>query len=124
MLFITMSIAGDPSVLRHFYDSFFLSFREDFGFFAEECFRAFGDRVKYWLTVNEPFSFAYLGFDIGVAAPGRCSAGFGNCTCGNSAIDPYIVSHNMLLAHSIAVKIYKTKYQVLRIGHLLNLRKL
>lgn len=88
----------------------------DFGIFAEECFRAFGDRVKYWVTVNEPFSFAYFGYDIGVAAPGRCSAGFGSCISGNSATEPYIVAHNMLLAHSIAVKIYKTKHQVLRIG--------
>ena len=89
-------------------------FRKDFGLFAEECFRAFGDRVKYWVTVNEEFNFSYLGYDTGVEAPGRCSPGFGNCTTGNSATEPYIAAHNMLLAHSAAVKIYKTKYQVFR----------
>lgn len=84
---------------------------DDFGIFAEECFRAFGDRVKYWLTVNEPLLFSYFGYDLGTYAPGRCSAAFGNCTAGNSATEPYIVGHNILLAHSAAVKIYRTKYQ-------------
>ena len=87
--------------------------------FAEECFRAFGDRVKYWATLNEPLSYSVMGYDSGVLAPGRCSPTFGNCTAGNSATEPYIVTHNMLLAHSNAVKIYKAKYQVLiRIDHL------
>jgi len=84
---------------------------EDFGIFAEECFRAFGDRVRYWVTVNEPLVFSYYGYDLGSYAPGRCSSGFGNCTAGNSATEPYIVSHNILLAHSRAVKIYRSKYQ-------------
>jgi len=84
---------------------------EDFGIFSEECFRAFGDRVKYWVTVNEPLISSYFGYDVGFYAPGRCSSGFGNCTAGNSATEPYIVAHNMLLAHSTAVKIYRNKYQ-------------
>lgn len=84
---------------------------EDFGTFAEECFRAFGDRVKYWTTINEPLTFTLYGYDLGLHAPGRCSPGFGNCTAGNSATEPYIVTHNMLLAHSAAVKLYRTKYQ-------------
>jgi len=83
----------------------------DFGIFAEECFRAFGDRVKYWVTINEAYTTSYLGYDVGLFAPGRCSPGFGNCTAGNSATEPYIVAHNMLLAHNTAVKIYRTKYQ-------------
>nr|AUR53397.1 beta-glucosidase 1 [Abies balsamea] len=84
---------------------------EDIGTFAEECFRAFGDRVKYWTTINEPLTFTLYGYDLGIHAPGRCSPGFGNCTAGNSATEPYIVTHNMLLAHSAAVKTYRTKYQ-------------
>jgi len=87
-------------------------FREDYGFFAEECFRAFGDRVKHWITVNEPMSSSVYGYDLGLFAPGRCSPGFGNCTAGNSATEPYIVAHNLLLAHSAGVKIYRTKFQV------------
>eukprot|EP00253_Pinus_taeda_P035631 PITA_35631 len=89
---------------------------EDFSIFAEECFRAFGDRVKYWVTVNEPLVFSVGGYDLGIHAPGRCSAGFGNCTAGNSATEPYIVTHNMLLAHSAVVKLYRTKYQGIQKG--------
>lgn len=98
------------------------SISEDFGIFAEECFRAFGDRVKYWTTLNEPLTFSLYGYDLGLHAPGRCSPGFGNCTAGNSSTEPYIVTHNMLLAHSAAVKIYRTKYQVrLRLCSVLNI---
>ena len=100
-----------------------LSVSEDFGIFAEVCFRAFGDRVKYWTTINEPLTFALYGYDLGVHAPGRCSPAFGNCTAGNSATEPYIVTHNMLLAHSAAVKIYRTKYQV-RLCSVLNISAL
>eukprot|EP00253_Pinus_taeda_P032356 PITA_32356 len=88
----------------------------DFSFFADQCFRAFGDRVKYWLTINEPLAFSVYGYDLGLLAPGRCSPPFGNCTSGNSATEPYIVAHNLLLAHSAAVKIYRTKYQAKQKG--------
>eukprot|EP00253_Pinus_taeda_P010575 PITA_10575 len=110
--FITLFHWDLPQALEDEYMGF-LSQKivEDFRVYAEECFRAFGDRVKYWVTVNEQLYFSYLGYDIGVEAPGRCSPGFGNCTAGDSATEPYIVGHNMLLAHSAAVKIYKTKYQ-------------
>jgi len=115
--FITLFHWDLPQALENEYMGF-LSQKivEDFGLFAEECFRAFGDRVKYWVTINEQLYFSYLGYDDGSEAPGRCSPGFGNCTAGDSATEPYIVAHNMLLAHSAAVKIYKTKYQVQQKG--------
>jgi len=68
------------------------------------------------LTFNEPQVVAALGYDNGIFAPGRCSAPFGNCTAGNSATEPYIVAHNLLISHATAVKIYREKYQV-RIAH-------
>lgn len=110
--FVTLYHWDMPQALEDEYGGF-LSRRvvEDFGTFAEECFRAFGDRVKYWTTINEPLTFTLYGYDLGLHAPGRCSPGFGNCTAGNSATEPYIVTHNMLLAHSAAVKTYRTKYQ-------------
>jgi beta-glucosidase/6-phospho-beta-glucosidase/beta-galactosidase len=101
--------------------SMIFSLREDVGTFAEECFRAFGDRVRYWTTINELLTFTLYGYDLGIHAPGRYSPGFGNCTAGNSATEPYIVTHNMLLAHSAAVKTYRTKYQV-RLCSVLNTR--
>lgn len=66
-----------------------------------------------WITLNEPLSYSMNGYTKGTFAPGRCSKYVGNCTEGNSATEPYIVAHNLLLAHATAVKIYREKYQVI-----------
>ncbi|XAR54327.1 Beta-primeverosidase [Bertholletia excelsa] len=84
----------------------------DFADFADLCYKHFGDRVKYWITLNEPWTFCWQGYDIGTLAPGRCSAWMNrNCTGGNSGTEPYIVGHNMLLSHAAAVKVYRDRYQ-------------
>ena len=62
--------------------------REDFGIFTEECFRAFGDRVKYWTTINEALTFTLYGYDLGFHALGHCSPRLGNGTTGNSSTKP------------------------------------
>lgn len=73
----------------------------------------FGDRVKYWTTLNEPWSYSIEGYAKGEFAPGRCSIWEHlNCTSGDSSIEPYLVSHNQLLTHATAVRLYKEKYQV------------
>jgi len=77
------------------------------------CFKAFGDRVKYWITINGPSIFSQQGYTNGIYAPGRCSNWLQlNCTGGDSATEPYLVSHHQLLAHAAAVKVYRQKYQV------------
>lgn len=78
------------------------------------CFREFGDRVKYWTTVNEPNIFAVGSYDQGLSPPRRCSPPFCviNSTKGNSTIEPYLVGHHILLAHSSAVRLYRRKYKV------------
>ncbi|GAB4840104.1 Beta-glucosidase 6 [Ancistrocladus abbreviatus] len=84
----------------------------DFAVYAETCFKMFGDRVKYWITLNEPHTVAVQGYDVGLFAPGRCSILLHlYCRAGNSATEPYIVAHNMLLAHATVVDIYRKKYQ-------------
>ncbi|KAL3529724.1 hypothetical protein ACH5RR_009046 [Cinchona calisaya] len=84
----------------------------DFHGYANICFERFGDRVKQWITFNEPWSFSIEGYDNGAFAPGRCSSWMNNnCTGGDSSIEPYLVTHNQLLAHAQAVKLYRTKYQ-------------
>lgn len=45
----------------------------DFKDCAEICFKTFGDRVKKWLTINEPLRIAKFGHAMGIAPPGRCS---------------------------------------------------
>ena len=42
----------------------------DFAAYADTCFHAFGDRVQHWTTFNEPWSFVFLGFSMGIHAPG------------------------------------------------------
>ena len=68
--------------------------------------------MKNWMTFNEPRVVAALGYDNGFFAPGRCSKAFGNCTAGNSATEPYIAAHNLILCHGAAVQRYREKYQV------------
>ncbi|KAM1154372.1 hypothetical protein ACFX19_037370 [Malus domestica] len=94
-----------PRIVDHFKD------------YADLCFMHFGDRVKLWLTLNEPYSISYYGYAIGTHAPGRCSAWQKlNCTGGNSAVEPYLVTHHQLLCHAATAKLYKSKYQAFQKG--------
>lgn len=43
---------------------------ELFANYADYCFGEFGDRVKLWITINEPQIVAYLGYCVGLHAPG------------------------------------------------------
>jgi beta-glucosidase len=90
-----------------------LLFSDDYRDYAELCFKEFGDRVKHWITLNEPWSYSVGGYANGQLAPGRCSSWQNlNCTGGDSSTEPYLASHHQLLAHAAAVQVYKQKYQV------------
>ncbi|CAI0393158.1 unnamed protein product [Linum tenue] len=88
-------------------------FQGDFRDYAEVCFREFGDRVGHWTTVNEPNIFASGSYGQGLGPPHRCSPPFGVTTCaqGNSTTEPYLVLHNILLAHGSTVELYRENYQ-------------
>lgn len=83
---------------------------KDFAYYSEVCFNAFGDRVKMWITINEPWTFCYLGYVAGAFAPGRCSDR-SKCDAGDSATEGYIAAHNVLNAHAASVNVYRTKFQ-------------
>ena len=83
---------------------------EDFARYADVCFTAFGDRVKLWTTMNEPWTVSFLGYVTGAFAPGRCSNRL-QCTEGNSSTEGYIAAHNILNSHAAAVELYREKYQ-------------
>ncbi|KAJ8770874.1 hypothetical protein K2173_021789 [Erythroxylum novogranatense] len=94
---------------------------EDFRNYSDICFKEFGDRVKNWLTINEPTTFTLQGYATGVQAPGRCTPlppRTANCTEGDSGTEPYIVGHNILLAHAAAVKLYREQYQKTQQGQI------
>ena len=69
-----------------------------FGDFADVVFRAFCDRVPYWMTINEPAVIMEKGYVLGVYAPGHR----------NSAEAP-VVARNLLRAHGYAVQAYRDR---------------
>lgn len=85
--------------------------------YADFCFKTYGNKIKRWLTFNEPWTFSWIGYGSGVHAPGRCTDSDydQNCTRdgggGNSSTEPYIVVHHVILAHATAVRNYKDNYQ-------------
>ena len=84
--------------------------------------------MKHWITLNEPWSYSNAGYAVGAFAPGRGSSSsttvkdsntlHRGCDIqqpsnnGNPGTEPYLVTHNQLLAHAAAVKLYKEKFQV------------
>ncbi|TVU11416.1 hypothetical protein EJB05_45002, partial [Eragrostis curvula] len=111
--FVTLFHWDSPQALEQQYGGFLSHLIvEDFRNYANICFREFGDRVKNWITFNEPWSFSIGGYSSGILAPGRCSSWENTgCTMGDSGREPYIVAHNQLLAHAAAVQVYKDRYQ-------------
>ncbi|KFK42879.1 hypothetical protein AALP_AA1G050600 [Arabis alpina] len=118
--YVTLYHFDQPQALEDAYGGFLgAEIVNDFRDYAELCFREFGDRVKHWMTINEPLSIVYQGYVHGVMAPGRCSNFTKpDCTGGNGATEPYIVGHNLLLAHGAAVKVYREKYQANQRGEI------
>ncbi|CAN8278333.1 unnamed protein product [Cochlearia groenlandica] len=91
----------------------------DFRDYADICFKSFGDRVKHWITLNEPLTVVQQGYLQGVMAPGRCSKFTNpNCTAGDGATEPYIVGHNLILSHGAAFKVYREKYMASQKGQI------
>uniref|UniRef100_A0A2P2K1I3 Beta-glucosidase 12-like n=1 Tax=Rhizophora mucronata TaxID=61149 RepID=A0A2P2K1I3_RHIMU len=116
--FVTLFHWDMPQALEDEYGGF-LSPKvvDDFRGYAETCFKEFGDRVKHWITLNEPVSYCLAGYATGSFAPGRCSDWQKlNCTGGDSGTEPYLAAHNQLLAHAAAVKSYKEQYQATQKG--------
>ncbi|KAM4537472.1 cytosolic beta-glucosidase [Odontesthes bonariensis] len=74
--------------------------------YAKFCFQTFGDRVKLWITINEPYVCAKLGHEDGIHAPGLKEKG----------IAPYVVGHNMLRAHAMAWHSYNSTFRAKQKG--------
>lgn len=71
-----------------------------FGSYANLLFKRFGDRVKFWITFNEPSNTCLLSYGTGEFAPRVKSNGIGELLCGS----------NILKAHARAYRIYKDRY--------------
>jgi beta-glucosidase len=64
-----------------------------FADYAEVVVRRLGDRVRWWITHNEPWCTSYLGYALGIHAPGLKDK--------QRAIN---VGHHVLLSHGLAVQ--------------------
>ncbi|XP_076925517.1 beta-glucosidase 18-like, partial [Bidens hawaiensis] len=110
--FVTIYHFDFPQELQDRYESWLSPLmQEEYVYYAETCFKNFGDRVNHWITINEPNLFTQMAYQKGKYPPARCSQPFGDCAAGNSDTEPLIVMHNMLLAHGKAVNIYRRDYQ-------------
>lgn len=90
---------------------------QDYVRYAKVCFQAFGDRVKHWLTVNEPWCVSILGYGRGVFAPGR-SSDRGRSPEGDSSTEPWIVGHSVILSHAYAVRLYHEEFRAAQGGQI------
>jgi len=70
---------------------------EHYADYAEAMFRALGDRVHHWITFNEPWVFVWLGYGLGVHAPGR-----------NEIPAALTAGHTVLRAHGLAVERFRS----------------
>jgi beta-glucosidase len=81
-----------------------------FADYAEIVARRLGDRVGWWITHNEPWCTAYLGYGVGLHAPGIQDV--------HSAV---IAAHHLLLSHGLALPRLRSVNQTVQAGIALNL---
>ncbi|KAF4108764.1 hypothetical protein G5714_009837 [Onychostoma macrolepis] len=72
-----------------------------FSEYCDFCYATFGDRVKFWITFNEPQTIAWSGYGLGQIPPSVKQPGDA----------PYRVAHNLLKAHAQAYHTYDEKYR-------------
>jgi beta-glucosidase len=81
---------------------------ERFAEYAAIVHRTLADEIPFWITLNEPWVSAWLGYGTGVHAPGRADDALA-----------FAASHHLLLAHGLAAEAMRDEG---RIGISLNLQ--
>uniref|UniRef100_A0A3B3XTR6 Uncharacterized protein n=1 Tax=Poecilia mexicana TaxID=48701 RepID=A0A3B3XTR6_9TELE len=77
-----------------------------FNDYCDFCFATFGDRVKFWMTMNDPQGLAWQGYGTGQIPPNIKEPGTA----------PYQVAHNLIKAHATAYHTYDDKYRASQRG--------
>ncbi|MEQ2302558.1 hypothetical protein AMECASPLE_007831 [Ameca splendens] len=91
-----------PQVLQEKYGGWQnISMVNHFNDFANLCFEKFGDRVKHWITFNNPWSVAVEGYETGEHAPGMRLRGNG----------AYRAAHHIIKAHAKVWHTYDTQWR-------------
>jgi beta-glucosidase len=80
-----------------------------FGKYATAIAEHFGDRVKDFLPINEPWVVAWLGYGIGIHAPGH-----------KSRQEAFAAAHHTVIAHAVATNAMRAVRSDLKIGPVLN----
>ncbi|WP_437594573.1 GH1 family beta-glucosidase [Sorangium sp. So ce1000] len=78
--------------------------------FADVVSRKLGDRVKKWITHNEPWCTAFLSYEKGIHAPGM-----------RDFSKALTVSHHLLLSHGLAVPVVRKNSPGAEVGITLNM---
>jgi beta-glucosidase len=78
--------------------------------YAHIVFDKLGDRVTLWVTHNEPWVIAFLGYALGLHAPGICDYS-----------QAYQTVHHLLLSHGKTVQLFRQGGHQGEIGIVLNL---
>ncbi|XP_042351502.1 lactase-like b isoform X1 [Plectropomus leopardus] len=96
-----------PQVLQEKYGGWQnISMVNHFNEFANLCFEKFGNRVKYWMTFNNPWSVAVEGYETGEHAPGLKLRGTG----------AYRAAHHIIKAHAKVWHTYDTQWRAKQKG--------
>ncbi len=78
--------------------------------YANVVSQRLGDRVKNWITLNEPQVVAHVGYEYGTHAPGISNPRLA-----------WQVSHHLLLGHGLAVPVIRANSKNAQVGITLNL---
>ncbi len=78
--------------------------------YADIVSRSLGDRVKNWITLNEPWVSAFVGYRDGRHAPGH-----------TDMHEALAASHHLLLSHGLAVPVIRRNCPNANVGITLNL---
>lgn len=108
--FITLNHWDIPQALEDEGGWAVRSTAEAFVDYANVVSRALGDRVKNWITHNEPAVVAWMGHETGVHAPGV-----------KDYPTAVRVSHHLLLSHGWAVPVIRRNSQNAEVGITLNI---
>lgn len=85
---------------------------DDFANYTDVVSRALGDRVKHWITFNEPWLLTWLGYVMGLHAPGYKS---------DTPAPALAASHHAYLAHGAAVNVLRQNVPDAQVGIALNI---
>jgi len=83
---------------------------DDFENYTHHIATAFGDRVKDWITINEPWCVSWLGYMSGIHAPGI-----------RNFNDAVAAAHHTALAHAASTRVIKNLVPNSKVGITVNM---